>query len=96
MQLGYYPISNQSPIYGIVDGCNLGPKLLSMEKPIPNVCLWNCHADSKGRSSEFIIPNAKPCVLSIFSNLAFEFPNCAHGFPVASRSSELASQLTEF
>ena len=34
----------------------LGPKLLSMEMPILNFCLWNCQGDSEGRSLEFEIP----------------------------------------
>ena len=34
----------------------LGPKLLSMEMPIPNFCSWNRHGDSMSRSSEFWIP----------------------------------------
>ena len=34
----------------------IGPKLLSMEIPIPNFCSWNRHGDSMSRSSEFGIP----------------------------------------
>ena len=35
-----------------------------------NFCSWNCLGDSKGRSSEFGIPNIKSYFLSILSNLA--------------------------
>ena len=35
---------------------HLGPKLLSMEMPIPNFCSRNRHGDSMSRSSEFGIP----------------------------------------
>ena len=37
-------------------GTLIGPKLLSMEMPIPSFCSWNRYGDSMSRSSEFEIP----------------------------------------
>ena len=43
-------------LYRLQTVTKIGPKLLSMDMPIPNFCSWNRHGDSKSRSSEFRIP----------------------------------------
>ena len=52
---------------------NKGPKRLYIENPIPKFCLWTCHGNSKGRTSEFhshVIPNSE---LLHFMNKSSEF-----------------------